>query len=233
MNAASITALIATPKFNYEFGNLDLIATQQPDLGLWSDNKLRQPNAISSEGLNLGIIGQRGTLRAAILLLQQDKTIFANTRPSENFHVYFSTSSAHQNLNPPQSFLRSVFPQSDLFSKVVINQPCPTQPYETWFNLRSDRWEKDTAIYSAPGETYLHKDYMAIITKGIENPEHIIPLILKRLTQQGGDWFFALEKITDENPALACEDYDCAVAAWTDWAKQRGMIKASDVVSPS
>jgi hypothetical protein len=35
------------------------------------------------------------------------------------------------------------------------------------FNERADRWEKETAIHSAPGASYLHSDYMAIIAKSL------------------------------------------------------------------
>ena len=98
------------------------------------------------------------------------------------------------------------------------------------FNRRADRWEKETAILSAPAAMYLQRDYMVIIAKGTENPEAIIPLILKRLSVQGGDWFFALEKITGENPAQACEDYGDALRAWLEWAQDNGFIKEGDAL---
>lgn len=98
------------------------------------------------------------------------------------------------------------------------------------FNERAERWEKETAIYSAPAATYFQKDYMFIMAKGMEAPEAIVPLILDRLSVKGGDWFFALENIAGENPAKDCEDYESAVRAWSQWAKQRGLIKESDAV---
>ena len=99
-----------------------------------------------------------------------------------------------------------------------------------WFEMRADRWEKETAVHSAPGAMYLHKDYMAVITKGTENPAEVIPLILHRLSVRGGDWFFALEQITEENPAIDCERYEDALRVWGEWAKQHGMIKDRDAV---
>ncbi len=102
---------------------------------------------------------------------------------------------------------------------------------KTWFDKHADRWEKETAIHSAPGATYLQRDYMAIIRKGTENPECFIPLILNRIAAHGGDWFFALEQITGENPAKECEDYDDALKAWNEWAKAHGMAEEGDVVS--
>ena len=65
---------------------------------------------------------------------------------------------------------------------------------------------------------------MAIITKGTENPKSIIPLILDRLSLGSGDWFFALESITGENPAHECEDYAGALQAWLEWAEECALI---------
>lgn len=88
------------------------------------------------------------------------------------------------------------------------------------FNERADKWERDTAIFSSPGASYLNKDYMVIIARGIEYPKIIVPLILNRISLRGGDWFFALEQIADQNPAENCEDYETALAAWVEWAKK-------------
>lgn len=96
---------------------------------------------------------------------------------------------------------------------------------EKEFNERSARWEKETAIHSAPGATYLHRDYIAIISKGMDNPSVIVPLILKRIPFSGSDWFFALEKIAGENPAEFSEDFESGLKAWRDWAEQRGLVK--------
>jgi hypothetical protein len=102
---------------------------------------------------------------------------------------------------------------------------------EAWFSERADRWEKETAIHSSPGATYLHKDYMAVITRGVEDPKRVVPMILKRLSGHGGDWFFALEQITDANPARECENYECALKAWLEWAQRNEMTEGVDVVS--
>jgi len=97
--------------------------------------------------------------------------------------------------------------------------------FETEFKERADRWEQETAIFSAPTAFYLHKDYMVITAKGIENPKLVVPLILHRLSIHGGDWFFALERIAGENPAKDCNDYQDALKAWNDWALRRGFNK--------
>jgi hypothetical protein len=98
------------------------------------------------------------------------------------------------------------------------------------FNERAGRWEKETAIHSAPGATLLHRDYIAIIGKGMQNKKVIVPMILKRLQNSGADWFFALEQIAGENPAKNADNFDTAFGAWCGWAKARGLIKESDEV---
>lgn len=98
------------------------------------------------------------------------------------------------------------------------------------FNERADRWEKETAIYSAPGPALLHKDYIAIIAKGVANKKIIVPMILKRLQTSGSDWFFALENIAGENPAKNAETFADALNAWCGWAKTQGLIKDTNEV---
>jgi hypothetical protein len=98
------------------------------------------------------------------------------------------------------------------------------------FNERAARWEKETAIYSAPGPALLHKDYIAIIAKGVANKKLFVPLILKRLQTSGSDWFFALENIAEENPAKNAENFADALNAWCGWAKSQGLIKETNEV---
>jgi hypothetical protein len=98
------------------------------------------------------------------------------------------------------------------------------------FKERAERWEKETAIHSAPGSTYLHRDYIAIISKGVANKKVIVPLILKRIPTSGADWFFALENIADENPAKDAINFDAAFNAWCEWAKAHRLIKETNEV---
>jgi len=98
------------------------------------------------------------------------------------------------------------------------------------FNERAERWERETAIHSSPGATYLHKDYIAIISKGVANKKTVVPLILKRIPNSGADWFFALENIAEENPAKDAINFDDALHAWCAWAKAQGFIKETNEV---
>jgi hypothetical protein len=98
------------------------------------------------------------------------------------------------------------------------SEPETDPSLEREFNIRAERWEKETAIHSSPTPTYLHRDYYAIIGMGISNPNAVIPLILKRIPNTGADWFFALETIIEENPAKDAVDFERALEAWHNWA---------------
>ncbi|SRR5260221_13195851 len=124
-------------------------------------------------------------------------------------------------------------PQKIKYRPSISDETAPVANLEDWFITHADKWQSETAIHSAPGATYLHRDYMLIIAKGIENQRSVIPLILNRLSAHGGDWFFALESIAGENPAAHCKDYDDALVAWKNWAKQRGFLKEGDALPAS
>src|SRR5579872_4508111 len=81
------------------------------------------------------------------------------------------------------------------------------------FNRRAEKWEIESAIHSSPGSKFLHKDFIWIITRG----KQIVPLILERLNTSRSDWFWALENITQENPAKDAKDFKSAVKAWQAW----------------
>jgi len=96
--------------------------------------------------------------------------------------------------------------------------PASQSALERKFNLRAERWEKESAIYSSPGAKLLHKDYIAIIKMG----EPVVPMILKRMQTSHSDWLWALENIVEnENPARGLDDYDSAVQAWLEWGRKR------------
>lgn len=89
----------------------------------------------------------------------------------------------------------------------------------SWFNERAERWEQQSRIHTAPAAKFLHKDHMAILSRGWE----VVPLILKRLETSTSDWLWSLEQIIgeDDNPARGCEDYSSARRAWLEWGKRR------------
>ncbi|HEY6184978.1 MAG TPA: hypothetical protein VIW67_22250 [Terriglobales bacterium] len=101
---------------------------------------------------------------------------------------------------------------------------------EDEFKNRADRWENETAAHSSPTETYLHRDYYAIVGMGIANPSAIVPLILERIPNSGADWFFALEKIIGSNPAKDAADFESALEAWHRYVNKNILMSESNVV---
>jgi len=87
--------------------------------------------------------------------------------------------------------------------------------------LRSDfgalvkRWKRETALISSITKTAMHESYQEIIGMGPK----VLPLIFEELARHGGHWFWALQRITRENPASGCSDFEQARSAWLAWWK--------------
>lgn len=169
--------------------------------------------------------GAQAIFFAAILFSHPGKDSFVAQNLNGYIHISFRQLQIPISIAPRTGDFRSNY-----VPNVSAMESTSIAKLKADFNKLADRWEKDTAIYSAPGATYLNRDYIAIIAKGLERPSTFVPLILNRLSVHGGDWFFALENITGENPAKECEDYASAVKAWTDWAEQNLPIEASDAM---
>lgn len=142
---------------------------------------------------------------------------------------YLQPPSPERANNPITGEICAVFVDEDTVVKANIETGTDAKLVAD-FNERAARWEKETAIYSAPGPALLHKDYIAIIAKGVANKRVIVPMILKRLQTSGSDWFFALENIAEGNPAKNAENFADAFNAWCGWAKAQGFIKETNEV---
>ncbi len=59
-------------------------------------------------------------------------------------------------------------------------------------------------------------NYQRIIGMGAP----VLPFIFSDLRDRGGQWYWALECITGENPALAAKSLPEAKQLWLDWAKE-------------
>ena len=103
-----------------------------------------------------------------------------------------------------------------------------TEELEATFNVLADKWEKETAIYSFMAQMAQHFAYQQILDMG----EEAIPLILRRIDQQGGLWYHALETIAGiPSPAgiskLKTEgwhtvDVKEVNASWLQWGREQG-----------
>jgi hypothetical protein len=91
---------------------------------------------------------------------------------------------------------------------------------EKEFEALADEWRRETAHFSYLPQKYRHAAYQKILAMR----ERALPLILRRLKQDGGWWFEALAAITNEDPARDAADYDGGKEAWLRWGKDRGLI---------
>ncbi|MEK7254874.1 MAG: hypothetical protein AAB316_09025 [Bacteroidota bacterium] len=90
------------------------------------------------------------------------------------------------------------------------------------FEALFQRWKKETALFSSGSAITQHPAYQDIIEMG----EAAVPFILIKLQEDPQHLFYALYKITGENPVpKAHAGYlDHMAADWTEWGRQKGYI---------
>ncbi len=102
------------------------------------------------------------------------------------------------------------------------------EEWESSFNILADKWEEDTALFSLMDQIAQHPAYQLILGMG----EKGIPLIMRRIEQQGGLWYHALETITGiPSPAGTTQknadgwyavDVKKVNASWLKWGREQG-----------
>jgi hypothetical protein len=80
-------------------------------------------------------------------------------------------------------------------------------------------WQEDTAFASGQ-EIMVHPAYQQIIGMGAP----ALPLILRAMTENPAHWFWALNAITGEDPAVATTSFADATRAWLDWGREHNLI---------
>src|SRR5260370_31656761 len=99
-----------------------------------------------------------------------------------------------------------------------IARPDPADEKE--FQALADQWWRETAHFSYLPRKYQHVAYRKILAMSTR----AVPLILRRLKEEGGWWFEALAAITMENPARDVAGYEGGKDAWLRWGRERGFI---------
>ncbi|MEO8580995.1 MAG: hypothetical protein ABI425_00265 [Patescibacteria group bacterium] len=87
------------------------------------------------------------------------------------------------------------------------------------FNELVDEWKVDTLFESSVDAIINHEAYQEIITLG----EQAIPWIIEELEVEIDHWFYALAKITGENPVPEEEwgNMRKNQKTWVEWWKNR------------
>jgi hypothetical protein len=83
-------------------------------------------------------------------------------------------------------------------------------------------WKEKARYLSNTAQMAMLKPYQSIIGMGMP----VVPLILEELGREPGQWFWALEAITGENPVppAAAGKVRLMAEAWLAWGKQRGLL---------
>jgi hypothetical protein len=90
------------------------------------------------------------------------------------------------------------------------------------FRDLTKQWKAETEFLSSPDDIAMHPAYQQIIGLG----SAAVPLILRELEREPGQWFWALRAITGEDPVPASDRgrVSAMAAAWVRWGRERGLI---------
>jgi hypothetical protein len=93
---------------------------------------------------------------------------------------------------------------------------------EDKFRRLKFEWEEKTINLSSLDEMIAHPAYASIIKMG----RPIIPSLLSELKVAPNHWFYALRKITGENPIpkRAAGNLQMMTSAWLDWGRKNGFL---------
>lgn len=89
------------------------------------------------------------------------------------------------------------------------------------FREIASRWRKETRILSSIQAKIFHRDYQRIIGMG----PAVLPFIFAEMEAAGGQWYWALECITGDNPALGAPNVPLVKKAWLDYAVRNGFLR--------
>lgn len=91
---------------------------------------------------------------------------------------------------------------------------------ETKFRRLVSQWRKETEHISSIAKASMHPAYQRIIGMG----NIAVPYLLRELQQDPDHWFWALNAITEQDPAQSEDTFDGAVSAWLRWGRENGHL---------
>lgn len=95
---------------------------------------------------------------------------------------------------------------------------------ERQFRTLASRWRDETRVLSSIQAKVFNGNYQRIMAMGAP----VLPLIFHDLRDHGGQWYWALECITGDNPAVGAETVQQAKDAWLAYAVERGYLNADE-----
>jgi hypothetical protein len=95
---------------------------------------------------------------------------------------------------------------------------------EQVFKSLVEQWRRETSVLSSIQAKIFKPNYQRIMTLGTP----VLPLIFRELRDRGGQWYWALECITGDNPAAGAANICEAKRAWLKYAVKRGYLIADE-----
>ncbi len=92
------------------------------------------------------------------------------------------------------------------------------------FQRLAAEWKEQSRYLSNSAQMAMLKPYQRIIGMGWP----AVPLILEEMRRQPGQWFWALEAITEENPVPveALGNVRAMTQAWIEWGLKQGLLSS-------
>jgi hypothetical protein len=91
---------------------------------------------------------------------------------------------------------------------------------ERKFRRLANQWLRETEHASSVKRACMHPSYQRIIGMG----PAVVPYLLHELERNSDHWFWALNAITEEDPARAEDSLDGAKEAWLRWGREKGYL---------
>lgn len=98
-------------------------------------------------------------------------------------------------------------------NSVLISDRIENQEFKHFLQLK-DKWKSETLYYSSSSLIFNNSAYKEIIALGSKT----IPWIIRELKKTNDHWFYALKKISGENP-INPDNYGIITKMKEDWIK--------------
>lgn len=138
---------------------------------------------------------------------------FHTNTPRESLHVAANARKGFRSL--PKKLKENIisFPGGDNLPLSLLSDDVFTMR----FHELARTWIEETSFHSFVSRRVLHPAFRAILSMG----PRAIPLILDELQRtNNSDWLWALEPMTEKNPAIAAKTIEDAIAAWIAWDRE-------------
>jgi hypothetical protein len=115
---------------------------------------------------------------------------------------------------------RDPLPRPAEASGIAVDVPSIEQE----FRMLVSKWRSETRVLSSIQAKVFNRNYQRIMAMG----KAVLPLIFADLMNNGGQWYWALECITGDNPSMNARTVQEAKSAWLEYAVQHRYLGAHE-----